>query len=119
METLIVNSVGLFLIIFIVWWFWIAKPQVQKSNNSVVDIIVDNGVYSPSRIEVSAGEKTRLRFFRKDASPCAEKVIFEDLNIGEDLPLNQYKVIELTPKKPGEYSFACQMNMYHGSLVVK
>jgi len=119
MDSMLVNLAGAGLIVFIVWWFWMSKPKAQKSISNIVDIIVENGVYMPSRIEVTAGKKTRLRFFRKDASPCAEKVLFDDLGVSADLPLNQYIEIELLPNEPGEYPFTCQMKMYQGSLVVK
>jgi plastocyanin domain-containing protein len=119
METLIVNLTGLALIVLIVWWFWLSSPKAQKASSNFVDILVDNGTYTPSRIEVEAGKKTRLRFLRKDASPCAEKVVFEKFDISADLPLNEIREIEVTPGEPGEYVFTCQMQMYKGSLVVK
>jgi len=119
MNILLVNLIALTIIFSIIWWFWLSKPKAQKSDSNVVDIVVANGVYTPSRIEVKAGEKTTLRFLRKDASPCAEKVVFEDLNISADLPLNHYKEIEMTADTAGEYSFTCQMKMYRGSLVVR
>ena len=117
METLLVNLTGVALIALIVWWFWLSKPKAQKATSNVVDILVDNGTYTPSRIEVAAGEKTRLRFLRKDASPCAEKVVFDRFNINADLPLNESKEIDITPEEPGEYLFTCQMQMYKGSIV--
>ncbi|WP_455366287.1 cupredoxin domain-containing protein [Kaarinaea lacus] len=119
MDTILVNLAGVALILLIVWWFWLSKPKAQKAGNDVIEILVDNGTYTPSRIEVPAGKKTRLRFFRKDASPCAEKVVFERFNISADLPLNQAKEIEVTPDEPGEYRFTCQMQMYKGSIVAK
>jgi plastocyanin domain-containing protein len=119
METSIINIAAFALIISIVWWFWLSKPKAQKEGGNVVDIVVDNGVYTPSRIEVEQGRKLALRFVRKDASPCAEKVVFEDFNINADLPLNESKEIVLTPNEPGEYAFTCQMQMYKGNLVVK
>ncbi len=119
MDNLIANLLGTVVIALIIWWFWYSKPEAKKLKDSVIDILVDNGVYEPSRIEIEVGKKISLRFLRKDASPCAEKVVFEDFDISTDLPLNEIKDIEITPDKPGEYRFTCQMQMYQGSLVVK
>jgi len=116
---LAVNLIGLLLIGLIVWWFWLSKPRASLAQSSVVDILVDNGVYTPARIEVRAGESLTLRFLRKDASPCAEKVIFAGMDISRDLPLDENTEIQLPPLSVGEYEFTCQMQMYRGSLVAR
>lgn len=118
MSTVIVNVLGLGLIALIVWWFWFSQPGAQRASGAApVEIVVENGVYEPARIEVPAGEPVTLRFLRKDASACAEKVIFESLGVTEDLPLARSTDITITPPQPGEYEFTCQMQMYRGRLV--
>lgn len=119
MDMWLINIAGLLVIVFIVYWFWVAKPVAVKSIEHEVNITVDNGVYTPASIEISAGEPVTLNFLRKDASPCAEKVIFADLNISEDLPINKSKAIQIKAPQQGEYEFTCQMQMYRGKLIVK
>ncbi|ALP52309.1 plastocyanin [Candidatus Tenderia electrophaga] len=114
-----VNLLGLFLIGFIVWWFWLARPAQVRAVSDSVDVIVDNGVYTPATIEVNSGATVNLNFIRRDASPCAEQVIFPDLEISVELPLNQTKRVEITPPQAGEFAFTCQMGMYRGMLIVK
>ncbi|MFE8070236.1 cupredoxin domain-containing protein [Marinobacteraceae bacterium S3BR75-40.1] len=114
----IVNGIGLALIVFIVWWFWLWKPKSTQAAGGAVDITVNDGVYDPGYIETKAGETLTLRFLRKDPSPCAEQVIFHDLDVSETLPVDKPKSISLTPKTPGTYRFSCQMNMYQGTLKV-
>lgn len=116
---MIVNLIGLLLIALIIWWFWIKKPQILKASSDEIKIIVENGVYSPSRIESKLGQIIKLTFLRKDPSPCAEKVIFDELNVSLDLPVNKPVSLKLKPEQAGEYSFTCQMKMYVGSLIVK
>ena len=118
MQALVVNVAGLALICLIVWWFWLSQPKARKVADDVVDILVADGVYSPSRIEVPAGRKIRLRFLRKDASPCAEKVLFDELGISADLALGQVTEVDVDATEAGEYEFTCQMHMYRGRLVV-
>lgn len=117
---IIINLLGLFLIGLIVWWFWLYKPSkaVDLSTGNIT-IIVNNGIYQPSRIKVAAGKKVSVEFLRKDGSPCAATVQFPEFEISEELPLNLTKVINLPSMPAGEYLFHCQMKMYSGTLVVE
>ena len=121
MTDVAVNLGGVVLIGLIVWWFWLAGPRSKAVTglSGPVEITVEGGVYTPARIEVPVGKPITLRFLRRDASPCAEKVIFADLNASSDLPVGKPQDITLTPTKPGEFEFTCQMGMYRGVLSVK
>jgi len=115
----LVNAAGLVLAGLIVWWFWLSKPKSQRVTSGVIEVVVEGGVYTPARIEVAAGKSVTLRFLRKDPSPCAEKVLFDELGIAADLPIGQPVELTITPNKAGEYTFTCQMQMYRGTLVVR
>ncbi len=120
MSVVIANMAGVAAIMLIVWWFWLVKPRIQRAQGDApIDITVDNGVYTPARLEVVSGRPVTLRFLRKDPSPCAEKVIFDDFGMSRDLPLGQPAELTVTPNRPGEYEFTCQMRMYRGTLVAK
>lgn len=82
-------------------------------------MIVNDGVYQPSRIKVPSGKKTTISFLRKDASPCASTVVFPNFEISEELPLDKITSIELPPMLSGEYQFHCPMKMYTGTLIVE
>ncbi|HEY8568713.1 cupredoxin domain-containing protein [Microbulbifer sp.] len=118
MMSVLVNVLGLLLILGIAWWFWLAgrKSPLQHYQESLV-ILVKDGVYEPDRIEVPAGREIILNFQREDASPCAEYVVFPDLNISKQLPVNQITEVQLPKLEKGEYPFTCQMKMYRGLLV--
>jgi len=120
MMIFIVNLSAVVLMVFIVWWFWLSRPHLkQASGHAVIEIVVENGSYIPAHIEVPQGAPVRLRFERRDPSPCAEKVLFDELDIALDLPLGEKTALVVGPLMPGEYRFSCQMQMYRGSLVVK
>lgn len=117
---LIVDLLAVAVIVFIVWWFWIYQPAATRAqDNAPIEITVADGVYTPARIEVARNRPVVLHFKRKDPSPCAEKVIFDDLGVSADLALDQTTELRLVPPKRGEFGFTCQMRMYKGSLVVK
>ncbi len=117
MTDWLVNLAGLAAIAFVVWWFWLSRPRaVQAAGSGPIEVTVENGVYTPSVIQVPAGAPVRLRFVRKDPSPCAEEVRFDDLGVAADLPFGKPRDIVVTPPGPGDYTFTCQMRMYRGTL---
>jgi plastocyanin domain-containing protein len=115
---LIINIAGLLLIALIIWWFWLYKPKATQLANSDFVILVENGIYTPSRIKLPANRSISLEFLRKDESPCAEMLLVPDLHISEVLPLNKAKKIVLPAMTAGKYNFHCQMQMYRGQLIV-
>ncbi len=117
---MLINISGLALIALIVWWFWLYKRREVgvAGDGAGMRITVENGIYTPSRLKVAAGQPINLIFERKDPSPCAATVVFSDFDVSEELPLNKSKTIALPAMQPGEYPFTCQMQMYRGTLVV-
>lgn len=113
---LIVNLAGLALIALIVWWFWWPR---QGEAVAATEILVEDGVYTPSRIAIEAGQPTTLVFLRRDPTACAEQVVFPDLNVAQHLVVDRRIPVELPALEPGEYEFTCQMAMYRGQLVVR
>ncbi|BDZ31962.1 cupredoxin domain-containing protein [Lactiplantibacillus sp. WILCCON 0030] len=123
MTKLIVLLVGVAIIGFIVWWFF-GKHQVTsaeaavKDNHQSVDIEVSGG-YSPEKIVLKRGVPAVLNFTRKDASTCLDRVVFSDFGINQELPQNHRESIEIDTSKPGDYEWACGMDMFHGKLTIK
>ncbi|WP_434419952.1 cupredoxin domain-containing protein [Nannocystis pusilla] len=82
-----------------------------------IEVIVDGG-YRPGRITVAEGERVRLKFVRREQSPCTREVVFAALDIRRELPTDQPVILELPALAPGEYEFKCGMNMIRGVLEV-
>lgn len=117
LDQILVTIAGIFGIAFI-YWFFLMRNVKEVAVRDAVDITVDGG-YSPEVIVISKGKTTQLNFTRKDPSSCLEEVVFSDFKVRKHLPLNQVVTIELTPQLPGEFTYSCGMNMYHGKIVVK
>ncbi|MBA1393131.1 cupredoxin domain-containing protein, partial [Lactobacillus sp. XV13L] len=119
----IVLLAGVVAIAFIAWWFF-TKHEVQaaradvKSSGQSIDIKVKGG-YLPEKVVLKKGVPATLNFKRVDSSTCLDHVIFSDLGVNEKLPLNQTEQIKIDTSKPGEYDWACGMNMFHGKVIVK
>jgi plastocyanin domain-containing protein len=115
---MLVNVMGIGLILFIIYWFWLSKAhRTALGEQSLIVIIVKEGVYQPGQIAITVGKPVLLRFIREDATPCAETVIFDRLNISKSLPLHTPVDIPLLIEEEGEYDFTCQMAMYKGTLI--
>ena len=117
---MIINIVGFLFIGLIVWWFWLYTPKgAVNSNIETITIVLENGVYTPSRLKAVQGKALTLQFLRKDPSSCAETVLFPDVEISQELPLNVSTSVTLPAMTAGEYAFHCPMKMYLGVLVVE
>lgn len=119
-KMIVFNLVGLLLIGFIIWWFWLYKPcKATDVNKEDIIILVENGIYQPSRIKIPSGVKVILKFLRKDSSTCASTVLFPHVEVNQELPLGAITSVSLPPMNRGVYEFQCPMKMYLGSLVVE
>ncbi|AGY58274.1 cupredoxin domain-containing protein [Gloeobacter kilaueensis] len=120
---LLVNLIGFGLIAAIVWWFFFYKNQAATARRSAGDLqevdITVRGGYSPAQIVVEAGRPVRLHFTRKESSACSEEIVFPQFGKRARLPENRTVTLEVTPERPGEYEFACGMNMLHGKLIAR
>jgi plastocyanin domain-containing protein len=113
---------GILLIGLVLWYFFgereAVSAQVNESGLQEIKVTVKGG-YSPDVIVVRQGKPVQLQFYRDETASCSEQVIFGDFGIAKDLPAFKTTPIEFTPDKPGEFTFACGMNMMRGKLIVQ
>src|SRR5512144_1077654 len=83
-----------------------------------VEVIVRGG-YSPDVIRARRGVPLRLVFDRQESGDCTSRVLFPDFGVSASLPAFARTAVELVPDRPGEFGFACGMNMIHGTLLVE
>ena len=119
----IVTLLGLALIGFIVWFFWLKKSKgtaasVGSSGVQEAMILVKGG-YTPDVIVVKAGRPVRLNFRREETASCSEMLLLPAFSKSVKLPTGENAAVEFTPDKPGEYPFSCQMGMFRGRLIVE
>ena len=120
---IVVTLVGLGLIGWVVWYFWLWKRESVAARESdggaqVVDVTVKGG-YRPAAIVAEAGRPLLLNFTRRESTPCGEEVVLPEFGRREHLQEDKTVRIEITPTRPGEYEFTCGMNMYKGRIVVR
>jgi plastocyanin domain-containing protein len=120
---IIVTLIGLGIIGWIVWYFWLWKgesvtAQAGAGGLQVVDVTVRGG-YQPASIIAKAGQPIRLNFTRRESTPCGEEVVLPEFGRRAHLPENKTVAIEVVPPAPGEYEYTCGMNMYKGKIIVE
>lgn len=119
---LLVTALGLGLMAFVAWFFFLAPHRVGAAITTMagvqqIDIRVKGG-YSPDVVEVRRGQPVQLNFYRDETSSCSEELLLPAFSIRRELPAFQTTSVELLPQQPGRYEFTCGMHMLRGSLVV-
>lgn len=102
-----------------VLWFFFAPRKAYRAplRDGVQEVVVEvKGGYNPAVIEAEAGMPLRLIFDRKEDGECSSHVVFSDFGVDLALPAFRTTTLTLHPDQPGEYPFACGMNMLHGTL---
>ena len=104
----------------IIWFFFAPRKAYRaRIDGDMQEAVIEvKGGYSPSIIEAEAGIPLRLVFDRKEDGECSSHVVFSDFGIDRLLPAFRTTTLTLDPLQPGEYGFACGMNMLHGTLKV-
>jgi len=112
---------GIAVIAALAWYFFAPRKAVGaqlEGGRQVVDITVRGG-YSPNLVRIEAGKPVRLRFDRQENSDCSARVVFPDLRKSASLAAFGTTTLDLEITEPGEYAWACGMNMLHGTLIAE
>ncbi len=122
-DRIAVDVVGLAVIAFIVWFFWLVKGKgvhaAATSGGYQEQMVLVKGGYTPDVIVVEAGKPVRLNFVRQESASCSEMVLLPAFGKSAKLPEGATVPIEFLPKERGEFEFACQMGMFRGKVIVE
>jgi len=103
-------------------WFFFG-PRPARAAELVGDLqqvrVTVRGGYSPDLVRVRQGVPLRIVFDRQESGECTSRVVFPDFAVSRPLPAFAQTAVQLVPDRPGEFGFACGMNMVHGTLVVE
>ena len=94
-------------------------PSAAAPSRRESSVEVGASGYSPSEVAAAAGEEVRLVFTRTSDEGCGQQLVFPDMNIRRDLPLDEAVPVDITMPASGSVAFTCGMGMYRGSVVVR
>jgi len=87
-----------------------AKVRVGESGFTPASLVVAKG---------APGATAPLTFVRTTNETCAKEVVFPDLGVKKDLPLDTPVTVQVPTDTARTLAFQCGMAMYKGALVVR
>jgi plastocyanin domain-containing protein len=84
-----------------------------------IDVKASGEGFTPNAINVKKGEATTLVFTRTTDDTCATKVVFPEIKLEKELPLNQQVAVELPVDKDRTLAFQCGMGMFKSKVVIQ
>jgi RND family efflux transporter MFP subunit len=93
---------------------------VTRPSDEAQVVEITNAGYNPPSISVPSGKPFKLTFIRKTDETCGTEIVFPDLGIRAELPLNKPVTISLPAQPAGkQLNFTCPMDMLRGKAVAR
>jgi plastocyanin domain-containing protein len=101
----------------------LALPACGKKSEAapLADVTASEHGFSPSSFKLAQGgpgSHSTVSFVRTTDQTCATEVVFPDLGIKKDLPLNEPVKVDVPTDTAKTLVFQCGMAMYKGAVVV-
>jgi hypothetical protein len=93
----------------------------SDAGTPAADVVASEHGFSPTSLKLTQGgpgSHAAVTFVRTSDKTCATEVVFPDLNLQRDLPLNKVVSVEVPTDSARTLTFQCGMGMYKGALVV-
>jgi plastocyanin domain-containing protein len=98
----------------------VAKPPwIAADGTKTYDVTVGEHGFVPSTVTIGRGEKAAVEFTRTTDHTCATAVVFPELKVTKDLPLNVAVAVNVPTDTTRTLGFECGMGMYKSSVVIK
>ncbi|MFH1780269.1 MAG: cupredoxin domain-containing protein [Candidatus Micrarchaeota archaeon] len=79
---------------------------------------LSTGSYDKQTLTVKAGIPVKLTFSAEKNAGCGRQLVIPDFGVNLVVNAGEFKTVEFTPVKTGEYAYRCGMNMFRGVLRV-
>ncbi len=90
-----------------------------ETKPGTIAITADQKGFTPSSVSVDKGKPVTLAFTRTSEDTCATAVVFPELNLKKDLPMNTTVYVDVPTDSARTLKFTCGMGMYESSVVIK
>jgi plastocyanin domain-containing protein len=91
---------------------------VAAGNNGSYAITANEKGFTPSSVTLKKGEKAELVFTRTTDATCATEVVFPEINLRKDLPLNKAVAVAVPTDTARKLTFQCGMGMFKSAVVI-
>ncbi|MGH7281565.1 MAG: cupredoxin domain-containing protein [Polyangiaceae bacterium] len=95
------------------------NSAADDAKSGPIAIRADDKGFTPSSVTLKQGAKASLVFTRTTDATCATSVVFPDLKIKKDLPLNTPVTIDIPTDAARSLTFTCGMAMFKGAVVIR
>jgi plastocyanin domain-containing protein len=92
--------------------------STEDAARSILPISVGEHGFQPSRVSLKRKHPAALRFTRVSDKTCAKEVVFPELGLRKELPLNQPVDVPIPTDAAHQLSFQCGMGMYRSAVVI-
>jgi plastocyanin domain-containing protein len=96
-----------------------AAATPEPKDAQVIELTVTSKGFEPSTVTAKSGKPVKLVVTRKTDRTCATEIVMKDFGVNQPLPLDKPVSVVVRPKGPGQYRFACGMDMVAGVLQVR
>ena len=96
-----------------------STATAQAPQAGVIPVTVSEAGFKPDTITLKKGETATLRFTRTTDETCATKVVFPEIKLEKDLPLNTPVDVPIDTKEQRTLAFQCGMGMYKSKVVIE
>jgi plastocyanin domain-containing protein len=83
-----------------------------------VNVTANEKGFTPSSFDLAKGAPATLIFRRTSDATCATQVVFPELKITKDLPLNIPVPVEVPTGDARTLTFQCGMGMFKGKVLI-
>jgi plastocyanin domain-containing protein len=97
----------------------VATTWVGADGTKNYQVSVGEHGFEPSSVTIPRGEKAAVEFKRTTDHTCATAVVFPELNVKKDLPINVTVAVPVPTESTRTLGFECGMGMYKSSVVIK
>jgi plastocyanin domain-containing protein len=96
------------------------EPVIPPAADGVqqTKVIVDDKGFTPSDIKAEKGKPLSLVFIRTTEGTCAKQVVFPELKLEKELPLNVPVSLTIPTDDARRLTFQCGMGMYKSAVVI-
>jgi len=96
-----------------------ARANAAVTAQGPTKVTVDDHGFTPSEVHVEKGKPLSLVFTRTTDKTCATEVVFPELKLKKDLPLNTAVSIDVPTEQSRTLAFQCGMGMYRSAVVIQ